>query len=235
MPPSTAETSNDSGSRRSRQGAASLRIVIGLIIGFLAAPAFAGSVPFDDGWTHQRLSLFSRNDYVFSGPRVDVMSEDAISIVYRRLPPALWRARTAAWRWGVEETAPPTDLAMKGGDDRNLSLYVVFLPREDADRMKEASVLSLLDEDSARVLLYVWGGAHESGALIPSPYMGENGASIVLRPAGTGEFAEAVNLVKDCERAFGAGDYALVGLALSADSDDTDSRIRAWMADLRLD
>jgi hypothetical protein len=57
----------------------------------------------------------------------------------------------------------------------------------------------------------------------------------VLRGAETGSFREQVDLAEDYQRAFGAASgQALVGLAVSADSDDTDSVIDAAIADLSL-
>jgi len=55
-----------------------------------------------------------------------------------------------------------------------------------------------------------------------------------LRPAGTGAHRENVDLAADYRRAFGGVPGALVGLAVSADSDDTNSRIRARVSGLVL-
>ena len=52
---------------------------------------------------------------------------------------------------------------------------------------------------------------------------------------GTGRFAERVDLVRDFQRAFGEAPGVLVGLAVTADSDDTDGEIRARISDLRIE
>jgi len=62
--------------------------------------------------------------------------------------------------------------------------------------------------------------------------VGEGGASIVLRSSGTGGFNEKVDLRADYKRAFGSGNVVLVGVAVSADSDDTDSKIVASVSNL---
>lgn len=205
-----------------------------ILLAALAAPATADEISFDS-WTHQPFSLFSNNDYDREGARLDIVSEDAVSLIYTPLAPDFWNMRKARWSWRVEESAPSTDLARKGGDDRNLSIYAVFLPPDEAERLRGESVVSLLDEPSARVLTYIWGGAYDRDALLPSPYLGERGMAVMLRPAGVGHHAERVDFGADVKRAFGAEGMALVGLAVSADSDDTDSRIRATVSDLVLE
>jgi hypothetical protein len=68
--------------------------------------------------------------------------------------------------------------------------------------------------------------------VLNSPYLGKRGKTIVLRGSGTGSANESVNLSRDYANAFGGGGAALVGLALSGDSDDTDTRIRASISGL---
>lgn len=205
-----------------------------MILAALATQATANEISFDD-WTHQPFSLFSNNDYDRDGARLDILSDDAVSLIYTPLAPDFWDMQTARWSWRVEESAPATDLARKGGDDRNLSIYAVFLPPDEAERLRGESVVSLLEEPNARVLTYIWGGAYDRDALMPSPYLGDRGMAVMLRPAGAGDHAERVDFTADVKRAFGAEGMALVGLAVSADSDDTDSRIRATVSDFVLE
>ncbi|WP_292292232.1 DUF3047 domain-containing protein [Marivita sp.] len=209
------------------------RVLAAAVLSLAALPAIAAPVPFDGSWKTQRFSLFSSNDYGFNGTSVSVVSDGSVSLAYRALPEPFWDASSASWSWSVQEGVPATDLRRKGGDDRNLALYFVFLPPGQAQALQGASVRNLLTNDAARVLVYVWGGAHERGAVLDSPYLGSRGKTIVLRGAGTGSASETVNLSRDFADAFG-GDAALVGIALSGDSDDTDSRIRASISGLTL-
>lgn len=197
-----------------------------------ALPASAASVAFNDSWSVQRFSLFSGNEYGFNGSSLSVISEGSVSIAFRPLSEGAWGARRAAWRWSVSEGVPPTDLTRKGGDDRNLALYFVFLPRAEAQRLQGASIRQLLSEETIRALVYVWGGAHPRGAVLPSPYLGARGKTVVLRGSGTGSHAESVDLAADYARAFGGRPEALVGIAVSGDSDDTDSAIRGTIRNL---
>lgn len=207
-----------------------------LILALLFGTNLAGAaeIRFDTNWQEQRFSLFSKNRYSFGGNRLGVRSDGSVSMAYIRLGEPYWPAKQAAWSWSVSEGVPATDLTKKGGDDRNLSVYAVFLPESKADQLKDAGIRTLLGEDSARVLVYVWGGEHSRGDMLASPYLGERGRTIVLRPSSTGAFAENVNLASDYERAFGPVSGVLVGLAVSADSDDTDTSIRANIEGLQV-
>lgn len=196
--------------------------------------AHAASVAFDDSWQEQRFSLFSSNDYVFGGDALAVRSDGTVSLVWRKLPPTYWHARKATWRWQVKKSVPPTDLTIKGGDDRDLALYFVFLPEQLAESAKGRNLMDLLDEPGVRVLMYVWGGDHPKGAILPTPYLGERGRTIIRHGAGTGDETETVDLATDHLAAFGEAANMLVGLAVSADSDDTDTSIDARISGLRL-
>jgi hypothetical protein len=201
----------------------------------LAPAAQAETVAFDGTWSTQRFSLFSSNSYGFKGNSLSIASDGSVSLAYSRVKPGLWGARGAKWSWAVSQTVPATDLTKKGGDDRNASLYFVFLPEAEAQALgAKANVRKLLTSPSARVLVYVWGDNRARGTVLPSPYLGNRGKTIVLRAAGTGNYSESVNLAADYKRAFGGVAGALVGLAVSADSDDTDTAIRASITGLSL-
>ncbi|QFS82637.1 hypothetical protein FIU97_07445 [Roseivivax sp. THAF40] len=205
-----------------------------LLAASLALPVGAASVPFEDSaWKVQRFSLFSGNDYGFEGDSLSVASDGTVSIAYRPLAPANWGARSASWSWSVDASVPATDLTQKGGDDRNLAVYFVFLPEAQARELQGASITRLLNEDAIRALVYVWGGDHGRGDVLPSPYLGERGKTVVLRAAGTGAHGEDIDLAADYARAFGSdAPGALVGIAVSGDSDDTESRIDASIRNL---
>jgi hypothetical protein len=199
----------------------------------LPAAAAANAVAFD-GWTEQRFSLFSSNDFTQTGERLEVVSDGTVSLLWTPLPERFRAARAASWRWTVEESPPPTDLTRKGGDDRALALYFVFLPADRVEAYRGRGVTALLDAEEARVLMYVVGGPSGDAAILPTPYLGERGRTIPLRPAGTGAWTETVDLAADYRRAFDAAPTALVGLAVSADSDDTGTRARASLSDLTI-
>ncbi|MFO7806552.1 MAG: DUF3047 domain-containing protein, partial [Paracoccaceae bacterium] len=140
-----------------------------LALSLLATPALAGPVDFSRGWQEQRLSLFSSNTYSF-GQTLQMTSEHTVSIAWSRVPQADWDSTGASWTWSVSESVVPTDLSVKGGDDRNLSVYFVFVPAETAPDLASAGIRALLGRSDVRVIQYAWGGNNPVGQVIPSPY-----------------------------------------------------------------
>jgi hypothetical protein len=198
----------------------------------LASPALA--LPFDGGWAHQTFPRRKGNSFSQRGSRLDVQSDGGVSLLLREVPRDNWGARQASWRWSVEQGVAATDLTRKGGEDRNLAIYFVFLPQAEAERMQGASPRRVLTHRQSRVLVYVWGGDLARGQILPNPYSGDKGRLVPLRRAGTGSHSENVDLHADHARAFGMAPGALFGLAISADSDDTGGSIRATIEGLRL-
>lgn len=204
------------------------------LITLLGTMATAGPVSFASGWQEQRLSLFSSNDYSF-GRNLGLVSDGSVSIAWARLGQGDWGSSGASWRWSVEQSVPVTNLALKGGDDRNISLYFVFVPENMASGLEGANIRSLLGNRDVRIIQYAWGGNAKRGQVIASPYGPRGqGVTIPLRTAGTGSHSESVDLAADYVRAFGGSKGALIGLAVSGDSDDTNSVIRATIGNLTL-
>ena len=211
-------------------------LILGLsLLSLSGVPATAQQISFDRSWTEQRFSLFSRNRYGLDGAALNVASDGSVSLVWNALPMTSWQSRAASWTWSVDRSVPATDLTRKGGDDRNLSLYFVFLPEQTALATQGKPIRTLLNNDAVRVLTYVWGGVHKRGDVLASPYLGARGKTLVLRPSGTGVAMERIDLSRDYQRAFGSPATSLVGLAVSADSDDTDSAILARIGNLLIE
>jgi len=200
---------------------------------FLAASAAAaGPISFGGNWNEQRLQLFNSNDYSFNGGSMGIASDGGVSLAWSRTGRSDWGARSASWNWSVDQSVPATDLRRKGGDDRNISIYFVFLPEADAAQMEGANIRQLNNNPNVRILQYVWGGNHARGSVQQSPYAPGQGANVILRQAGTGSNSENVNLASDFATAFGGTPGALVGIAVSSDSDDTRSSVRASVSNL---
>ncbi len=200
----------------------------------LAPVAHAKTIDFSKGWKNQKLSVFANNKYSF-GKSLGITSSDAVSIAWTRLAPSDWNRSKASWAWSVSQSVPATSLARKGGDDRNISIYFVFLPEGEAKRLQGASIRKLLGNNKVRILQYAWGGNHGRRAFIPSPYAPKGqGTTVALRQAGTGSHSESVNLKGDYAKAFGGSYGKLVGLAVSADSDDTNSTIKARVSNFKI-
>ncbi|WP_296419705.1 DUF3047 domain-containing protein [Pseudooctadecabacter sp.] len=205
---------------------------LALPLAVVASTAVAGPISFGNGWNEQRLQIFSSNDYGFNGNSMSIASDGAVSLAWTRTNRSDWGSTAASWNWGVSQSVPATDLRRKGGDDRNISVYFVFLPEADAVNMEGANIRQLNGNPNVRILQYVWGGNHSRGSIQNSPYAPGQGANVILRSAGTGSHSESVNLASDFASAFGGQPGALVGIAVSADSDDTGSSIRAQVSNL---
>ncbi len=201
----------------------------------VATATYAQPVTFDRSWAEQRFSMLSGNNYDKRGNELGIASDGTVSMIYKKLDTSMAKARSASWSWQVASSVPPTNLSNKGGDDRNISIYFVFMAAEEAAALKEnASIRALLGAKTARVLMYVYGGDHRIGSLVPSPYLGSQGKTKVMRPASTGSFSEQVDLASDFRQAFGEEPEVLVGLAISADSDDTETVIQATVSQLKI-
>jgi Protein of unknown function (DUF3047) len=81
----------------------------------------------------------------------------------------------------------------------------------------------------------VFGGEQPRGTVVDSPHLGAAGAVRVLRPADspTGEwFEERVDIAQDYREAFGEDPPDPTQIAISADTDDTGSSSRGFVAAL---
>ncbi|TDL84178.1 DUF3047 domain-containing protein [Palleronia sediminis] len=198
--------------------------------------ARAAQLSFDGDWAEQGLLRLRTNEYAPRGDSLGVVSEGTVSILYRRLGAAMGGARMAAWDWEVTESVPPTDLRVKGGDDRNLAIYFVLATPEAADALRDAPLRRLMGAEGVRLLIYTWGGPEDArGTSFPSPYFDGKGQTVVMEPAGTGRASARVDLRADLDRAFEGAFPVLLGVAVSADADDTDSRVEAVISNLTLE
>lgn len=192
-------------------------------------------VPFDGSWERITFPFQTATKFDERGSDMMIDGDESVAIAWRQLGPEFWNARTADWTVEVMESVPATDLTRKGGDDRNLSMYFVFAGEETAARAQRgASLMRVLRRDDVRVLLYVFGGNAARGATFESPYMVGQGQVIIKAPAGTGTFTETVDLAADFSAAFGGSAQNLIGIALSTDSDDTETQVRAMVSGLSL-
>lgn len=193
------------------------------------------------GWSELRFDGKTPNSVQpFGESGLRLISDRSVSMVYRPLSVDLARTPLLRWRWRVLEAGPAADLATKGKDDRPAAIYVGFPYDPDHaglwERMKRPLVELRQGADApGKVLVYVWGGNRAAGARFDSPYMGDASANRIIRPGDAPTavwFEETVDVAADFREAFGYTAPDPVQLALSADSDDTDSRSVAEVADL---
>ncbi len=211
---------------------------VGLVIPVLSG--MAGQVIFKFGpasdWRY--LSFPGRQGAQFTtgvGDTVIVRAEAGVGVLWHPVPLDLSRASRAQWRWRVRAGVGPTDLTKKGGDDRALAVYFVFVDGPKA--VGQPDLNELLRRGEGYILMYVWGGVATPGTLLPSPYFGGRGGTIVKRAADTPMgvwFKETADVRDDFRRVFGRLPGTLVAVAISSDSDDTSGLNVAAVADLNL-
>jgi hypothetical protein len=210
------------------------RLIFPLLIpAFLGLPsaALAEVIPFGPnlearGWTP--LTFRSLAPVQFSGDvgRLTIRAEKAASVIWRPVGDDAAKARSAQWRWRVEQGPPPTNLAVKGKDDRAIAVYFAFARDEAAAARAKGSqsLTSAMWWSSGAAIVYVWGGDGARGSVVASPHMGASGKILIRQPAsrtGPAFVPEQVDLIGDFRRAFGRDPGPLVGIAISSDSDDT--------------
>lgn len=199
----------------------------------MVGPASGEPISFDGSWKEQGFLRLWSNQYSFQGQHLEVTSDDTVSLIWRAVEPSLGEASKARWVWKVRNGVVATDLTQKGGDDRNLAIYFIFVDAETANGLTQKSARRLLRNPNTRALVYVWGGQHSPGSFLPSPYHPRL-VTRVLRASGSGEYHEDVDLEADFRTAFGEEKNTLVGIGVSADSDDTDGLIQASIENLEL-
>lgn len=213
----------------------------------LSAPAFAEETAIDAdlksaGWTLFENSKWKPARFMQTQDgAIRVTTEDSTALIWREVAPASKTRRYLSWRWRVDAAMPPTDITVKGGDDRPVALHVWF---EDLPERKSffASVRSALLETlfgipvSGRVLTYVWGGRGKPGDAQRNPHIGEDSWMIVRRVEGAAPgrwVEERVDLAADFQRGFGEVPPLARIVAIAADSEDTQAASTAFVRDIR--
>ncbi|PCJ75347.1 MAG: hypothetical protein COA53_05415 [Rhodobacteraceae bacterium] len=208
---------------------------LAIALAILATPTLAQPIQFDTSWEDLTFRGINATEYWYNGNTLIIQADNSSSVTYKALPSSAFGATRASWNWAVSQSVPVTDLTRKGGDDRNVTIYFMFLDRKSADKLDAGDDLSkMLRNRKVRMLLYIWGGEGD-GIALPSPYFKGRGFYTILRGAGTGEARENIDLVADYTRIFGEAPEALVGIAISSDSDDTDSSVRAEISEMVLE
>ena len=225
------------GGERMKIGKNLSRLSIGAVLlgaSLMPVQSSAEVLAFDTAWKEQGFLRLWSNEFILGGEQLQVVSDGTVSLLYRPLPRALWGARSASWKWAVSNSVVATDLTLKGGDDRNLAMYFLFVDEATAEKLSKKSALKLLRNKSTRALVYVWGGDYSRGTVLTSPYGPPSLKMVIRRSAGVGEFAEKVDLIADFKRAYGDEPGVLVGIGITADSDDTKGRIDATVSAINL-
>jgi hypothetical protein len=172
------------------------------------------------GWSEIRLANRPSRYRVASEGERPVLSAESYggnSAVWRRVDVAADRGTTVSWRWKVERSLSGNRRERsRRGDDFAARVFVVFDAPEGPW--------------SGKALCYVWAATEPVGSIYASPYTGDV-AMIVMESgdARAGSWVDVErNVLEDYRRAFGGVPATLSGIAIVVDTDNTQSRARAW-------
>ena len=194
-----------------------------------------------NGWKELTFDGKATNSFRMKGDQIlTVKSDDSVSVLRKPMNIDIASTPILTWRWCVSTGAPATDLTVKGEDDRSLALFVAFPFVEEEASFFEKIERRIVEREAGpdapgRVLMYVWGGEGQRGDVQKSPFLGEGGRMIILRPADTETgkwFDERIDIAEDYRRIFGSEAPAAMSIAISADTDDTNSQAQGEIADL---
>ncbi len=171
-------------------------------------------------WSETRLaSQPSRYRVVSEGGRPMLMAESngGNSALWRRVDVAADSGALVAWRWRVEGSlAGNRRERSRRGDDYTARVFVVF----DAPR----------GPWSGKALCYVWAAGEPAGSVYRSPYSDD--VAMIVVESGDGRAGSWVeverSVVEDYRSAFGRAPDTLSGIVIMVDTDNTQSRARAW-------
>jgi hypothetical protein len=215
-----------------------LALLLLLTLAFSGAPVDPADAT--DGWSVLRMPGKPVTDFA-EGPDgvITVTAANSVGFLFRDASKVARAGRYLAWRWRVDVMPPPTDLAMKGMDDRPLAVHVWF-----AETDGSSADWSLRDRLGAwlqnaplpgKMLTYVWGGVGKRGDRFRNPYR-EAGGQIVVLQAGdspNGQWLnETVDIAADFEAAFGTPPPPPAYVAISADTDDKGGISKGAVADM---
>jgi len=206
-----------------------------------AEPGTAPPAP----WRHQplpRVERQNRFDLVEDDGRtvLRVRSDAAASTLAQPLDVDPAETPVLKWRWKVSRPVAGSDFSHKGGDDYAGRVYVLFdYPVERlslADRARIALGRALYGAElPAAAIAYVWGTAQPPGAIGPNPYTDR--VRMVVVDSGAAHAGQWVsvrrNVAADFRAAFGEAAPRIVGIAVSADTDNTGERVTTLFGDLR--
>lgn len=148
-----------------------------------------------------------------------------------------------SWEWQILTQPTKANLQTKAGDDAGAKLCAFIQVDESkiglGTRLALAAARTLSGEPlPAATLCYVWGTPGEKvGQVFDNPYT-DRVKNIVVRDAATASelIAENRDLQADARKAFGKelpeGPVMITGIALGADSDNTQSKAKALFGKL---
>jgi hypothetical protein len=222
-------------------------IIILVFVLLVSGTADATENPFHptlaaDGWEEITFDGKRPNLFTVCGLGcIQININSSVSMLGKLVTVDLDRHPILSWEWKIGNTLTPSDLSVKGKDDRAIAVYVTFPYNPGTASFIERLMRPLLEawrgsDTPSRVISYVWAASGSHGKIIESPYFGEANVMIVTRNASDAVnnwVMERVDIVADHERAFGFFPSVAAHVLISADSDDTGTENQAYIKGLR--
>lgn len=199
------------------------------------------------GWVHTRINKdvpATRFSTVLDGDTavMQAVSAGGASSLVHTLNTPLSPDRQLTWRWKVSNAVPGSSMDAKRTDDYAARVYVFFDYDERKLSLGQRARMDLARtfwgaELPTAALCYVWGTEDAIGQIGPNPYT-DRVRMIVLQRGDeqAGQWvSETRDLAADFKAAFGEEAPAVTGVALSADTDNTNGRVQTRFADLRFE
>ena len=180
------------------------------------------------------------------GARVlKVEAEDSYGNLVHGLHVQLGERSTLSWRWRVDKLVEEADLKQRSGDDSPAKLCLFFafdtskLPL--GERTKLSMAQSLTGQDvPGETLCYVWDNKLPADTGITNAFTKR--IRMIVLDTGSAKLGQWVtqrrNVVADYQRLFGdeSGGKVpeVIGVAISADADNTHGRALAYFGDVTL-
>ena len=197
---------------------------------------------FSNGWEEIIFENKAHNLYVTCGLGcIEIKTDSSVSMLAKLVSINLDTHPILNWDWKIGSKAPPSNLFVKGEDDRAIAVYITFPYNSNRASLSEKLMRPLVEiwrgsDTPSRSISYVWAAMGTPGEIIKSPYYSEANAMIISR-----NFADPVNswvtervdIVADHERVFGFTPIVASHLMISADSDDTETKNQVFIKGLK--
>jgi hypothetical protein len=210
-----------------------------------AAGQLLATPPSALGW--QPFALPGKRQVVFESVVVSgrsalrVKADNSVSILRRRFEPLLAQPGRISFSWREDALPEGANLAAADASDSPVGIVLAFegdrtrwSPR--MHRLSEMSRLLKGEELPYATLIYVWGNKEVQGTVVVNPRT-DRIRKMVL-DSGTRDIGEWRNHVRDVQadfrQAFGEEPGPLRVVALMTDTDNTQSRLKAWYGALTL-
>ena len=219
------------------------RILAAVLLCLLTLPGLVSAQPVDPklteaGW---KLLTFDPPPAQFRELEtggIEVEARGSVAVLYRGAGKDEAAKPLLSWRWRVDRSdIEAVDLGRKERADRPIALHVGFEQDDStSDFMRSLAARMMGAPPPGRVITYTWGGTQAAGEVLVSPYLGDEGRIVILRPgnAPLGDWVEErVDLHADFRRFFGYAPPPVAYIAISADADDQPGHTLARIADIR--